>query len=489
MKPPLDSGAKEIMNDDPKYEELDLENKQHLKRMNKFWICNYCASSKSKKENKYSEPKMKRIEINGYKILVPCQDIQNNNTEIDMETLVLVPKNSQAVKIRPDNYSLNMYDLQDLDNKIISTHYQSRLSKYHQRKMNCETYEGVISNRLTKEIAALTPIVDDSKIRYSDAWHSKKRNTIYSYFQQFGQMSVAFNFNIKLNNIETMATLLLSAGKVITLNFEGNQDDEYSTTYTMHNHGDDQNCSSSCIQEELKNFDAPLLPKSIPTYNASVSQKQSAFIENFVKNKNNPFNSNDYYCGISYSLDGTANIFGLLWTNECSQFNKDLSALSLTGETFNSDNFLSYIQRNILTECNLVDIQNILNTSSQDAARIKDLVMQHQVNMNMTENLPLPSYECFLTVFPSYRARVNISRSEEFASFCRKHLINLSNIEKETLSTYEWLDILTRKCKFNLLYNDSIIEIEIEDMKIHFVMEERLSNLIQDYGCFIGELV
>ena len=121
---------------------------------------------------------LKRIEINGYKILVPCQDIQNNNTEIDMETLVLVPKNSQAVKIRPDNYSLNMYDLQDLDNKIISTHYQSRLSKYHQRKMNCETYEGVISNRLTKEIAALTPIVDDSKIRYSDAWHSKKRNTI-----------------------------------------------------------------------------------------------------------------------------------------------------------------------------------------------------------------------------------------------------------------------------------------------------------------------
>ena len=104
--------------------------------MNKFWICNYCASSKSKKENKYSEPKMKRIEINGYKILVPCQDIQNNNTEIDMETLVLVPKNSQAVKIRPDNYSLNMYDLQDLDNKIISTHYQSRLSKYHQRKIH-----------------------------------------------------------------------------------------------------------------------------------------------------------------------------------------------------------------------------------------------------------------------------------------------------------------------------------------------------------------
>ena len=68
-------------------------------------------------------------------------------------------------------------------------------------------------------------------------------------------------------------------------------------------------------------------------------------------------------------------------------------------------------------------------------------------------------------------------------------MVNLSNIEKETLSTYEWLDILTRKCKFNLLYNDSIIEIEIEDMKIHFVMEERLSNLIQDYGCFIGELV
>ena len=65
----LASGAKEIMKEDPKYVELDLENKQMYKRMNKFWLCNCCLASSSKRESKFSEPKMKLVTIDGYNIL------------------------------------------------------------------------------------------------------------------------------------------------------------------------------------------------------------------------------------------------------------------------------------------------------------------------------------------------------------------------------------------------------------------------------------
>ena len=404
-----------------------------------------------------------------------------------MNTLVLVPKNSQAVKSKPDSNSIHLYVIQDTDNKTLSTLYQNRLSKFHQRKHNCETYEGIISNIVTKQISTLIPIVDESKIRFSDSWKSKKRNTIYSYFQDFGQMAFAFSFKIELDNIETVSTMLLCAGKVVTLKFEGNKDDEYSTTYILHSHGDAETCDVSCNQSELKDLDVQFLPKFIPTYNSSVSQKQSAFIQNFVKNKNFQLNSQDYYCGISYNLDGTANINGILWTLECSQFNKHLSLHSLTGQNFDSDNFLAYIQRNILTACNTVDIQTILNITTEEAVKIKDLVMKFQLKMNMKEELPLPSFECFLTVVPPYQARENIAKSEEFLDLCRSHLVNLKHEEKENMSTYEWLNVLSRTSKFTLLHNDRMIEIEMTESKLIFIIEERMSKLIQDYGSFIGK--
>ena len=300
------SGAIELKPDDETFKKFDLQNKQELKRQNKFWMCLFCLGSQKPSSENYSLPKMKSITIEGRKVLYPSNGVQNDEIEIDMNTLVLSPRNSSALGYKPDNFALKMYVIQNPTNKTFTTHYNSRLSKFYHRRINAETYDGVINEEDPRMLLSLNPIYDDSVIRNSDSWKKKKRSTLYSCFSQFGQMSIGFNFNIELKNIETIATSLLCTGRVITIEYIGNEEDEYERNYFLHSHSNTEECSSTCVRTELVNIDVPLPAKYIPNYLSSVVQKQSAFVENFLKCNNFPLASDDYYCGINFRLNGMA---------------------------------------------------------------------------------------------------------------------------------------------------------------------------------------
>ena len=61
--------------------------------MKKFWICNICTSSSSVTvSEKLSKSRMKQIVIGDMKILVPTDNVQNEDIVIEMDTYILVPK-------------------------------------------------------------------------------------------------------------------------------------------------------------------------------------------------------------------------------------------------------------------------------------------------------------------------------------------------------------------------------------------------------------
>ena len=483
----LNSGAIEIEKEDKKYAELKLENKPELTRMSKFWICRLCNSTSTiNSERKYCQSIMKNVIINGVKLLIPCENEQNNEIDLDMKTSILIPKNCLAVKKKPENYPLYMYIISDHTNKSISTHYQSRLSKFYHRKSNSETFEGIILNNESRQLSSVIPIIDDSCIRQSDSWKNKKRNSIFSCFEQFGQIAIAFNFDIKLDNIQTIATLLISAGRVVTMEYIGNKNNEFELKYYLHNHNDNIPCDETCSVNELVNLDVPLRIKCIPTYLTHVFQKQNAFIEHFVKNKSFAFTSEDYNVFIDFHQDGRARLNGILWPIQFEQFNSDLSKNSLTGEEIETENFIAYIEKYILATTNVLNISNQLGITHEEALIIHRLAIKNQIKSNGNETLFMPSFECLLTKKPEYAARENLYKADEFLEIQKELLMKVSNDEKFNLTVLEWFNLISKSCKFILLHNDSFLQVNFMEKEIIFKFEDRLSEYIEKYGFFIG---
>ena len=89
--------------------------------------------------NQFSGPKMKSCVINGLKILLPSDNFENEDLDIDIQTHIFIPKNCSALQNRkPDNFPLFMYGMKDLNNRTLSSHYEKRLNKFYQRKVNCQ---------------------------------------------------------------------------------------------------------------------------------------------------------------------------------------------------------------------------------------------------------------------------------------------------------------------------------------------------------------
>ena len=188
----LSSSSVEIKNTDALYETLDLDNKRELRRQNKYWICTNCKSSGKKFEEIKSIPKMKAIEIDGYQIFYPTNDNQFDDVQIRRDSLVLIPQTVTNDRVVQRNLSICMYNNQNLTNTFLSTLYDMRLSKFVQRKLYSELYEGEILEHRTNKLQSVAKVVDTSMIRASSSWKSKRRNSIHSNFLQYGQSCIGF---------------------------------------------------------------------------------------------------------------------------------------------------------------------------------------------------------------------------------------------------------------------------------------------------------
>ena len=204
----------------------------------------------------------------------------------------------------------------------------------------------------------------------------------------------------------------------------------------------------------------------------SLSQKQSCFVEELMKNKNFSLYSENYYCGIKFYLNGSARIEGIMWPEECSTFNQNLSSFFITGEVEGLQNYLHFLQTSILTTVNIGEIQENLGIDFDEAVQIQNLAQKYQIKNDIEERyLPLPSYETMFIQTPSNEASLNLLSSEIFIARCKRLLLNLSHEQKMSLTTEEWLEHLSSSAKFDIIDDAETVADELEQMTAKMIKE------------------
>ena len=487
----LSSAVSELTSCNSLYVQLELEKNMHLKRMQKFWLCHVCQSSEKKLETMLAKPKMKKIEIEGWQVLYPTLD-ENLEEELNLSsgnTPILVP--CTGYKCGNDTHYLvpNLYSNSDPNNSFISTLYHNRLTKFALRKLYSDFYDGEIATEGNKKLESISKIYDESVIRSSSSWTQKQKKAIVSQFAQYGGAAIAFSLEVGVSSIESVMTSLLCEGSVITVEFQGNIHDEFISTYYSHNHGNNTLCSTSdCVKTEIQNVPHDLEAKCLPNFIMSLAQKQSLFIEHFVKSQNFQLSGEDYFCGIEFGLNGTGRIIGLIWTRNCNSFNEDLSQSSLDGRELNPEKYLQYLESNILTTVNHIVIQEALEVAEDEAQKISQLATMYQVEMNMPEQyVPLPSYETLLRCTPGIDGILNMINKKRLLQKFKTLLLNLTLDEKTHLSTQDWLTGLMPLAKFEYKEAESKLMIDFQDLNATFIIDTKLNKYIEKYGPLIGE--
>lgn len=485
-----ESSAIEVTNDDTTFEEMDLINHKEFKRLNKFWICLICKGSKESIPIVRGNAIMKVLDIDGKKVMYPTDDIQTDQTEIEIDTLILIPNKlikTQYMQIK--KFSPNLYRLEETNNCIVSTLYNMRKCKFMERKLYADVYDGDIGENMNannKRLKSINKIYDDSMIRLSSSWKKQNNNLIYCQFKQYGNVAIGFSLDINSNNIETMATSLICDGQIVTLQYAGNVNNEHKTKYFVHNHNNIQDCDENCAQTELREGDRNLSTKNIPTFVANLHQKHNGLIEQLIKNPNFELFSQDYFSTIDFYTNGSARIKGCLWTQNCSFLNENISSSYITGNDIEEEAFLQYIEQSILTTSNEEEIKYLIECSDEEAKYISGLVNKYQIKENdASMYIPLPSYECMFRKQPINEAYSNLVASKELLFLYKDNLLKLTELEKQNLTTRDWLENMSKKSKF-ILINDNTISIEIESLKTEFIVDEKLDMFITKYGCSIG---
>ena len=431
---------------------------------------------------------MKLFNVDGWNILYPSHGEEEDFFDILRDTVVLIPKTCPKIdKSYMKNYSIKMYSNQVLTNKFLSTLYHQRYKKFLSRKLYADIYDCEKSQLHNNKLTSVTKVYDDSMIRGSQRWWSKRRNTVHNMFTQYGQCAIAYNIDIKVDNVESIVTSLLCNGTVITSDFVGDVNDEYRVQYASHNHDNTVECNNTCTTEELQHLEnISLDSRFIPIFIASVSQKQAAFVQNFIKNKSFPFSSDDFFCRIDFYLNGDAHLSGCLWSFECNIINEELSSASLEGKTLEMNDFLQYAETSILTSVCSSSIKDSLGVTDEEAIRIQNLAQKHQVNLHLPlEQILLPSFLTMYRIKPEEDAESNLSTSKIFLDICKNLLIKLSDEEKLSFSTEDWLDNISERARFNVT-EDSKLSIEMDGRTLSFIIDDRLNEKMSQNSCFIA---
>ena len=485
----LEFSAVEILNTDSLYEELNLDSMPEKKRLNKFWICLLCQNTKQKKDIRLSNPIMKLFEFEGHKILYPTDinDDQGEAIEISRNMLIMIPKtNHRWSRNKGENIPIDLYKNYELSNELISSFYNIRLAKFVQRQAYAELFDAEIAVNTIKTLSSVRKITDESKIRGSSSWVGKRRNTILSQFTQYGQAAIAFSVDIPMDNLESIVTSKLCNGEILTLDFQGNLDDEHLTKYNLHRHDHSTACSDTCDTTEITGVNEFLEDKYMPVFISSISQKQAGLVEKFIKGKNFDFYGEDYFCGIDFYQNGNARINGMIWTFECNILNEEISSNSFSGNNSEMEDYLLYLDNSILTTTDNMCIKDFLGVNEEESLKVHNLSKRFQVDMNMKEEfIPLPSYMTMFRMKPKTESIGNLISSKRILRVFKASLIKLTEEEKMFLSTEDWLETLNKKTTFDLT-DESKIYIIFEEELYTFIVDQKLNDLIKNFNYFVA---
>ena len=127
-----------------------------------------------------------------------------------------------------------------------------------------------------------------------------------------------------------------------------------------------------------------------------------------------------------------------------------------------------------------------IGLNEEESNKIHNLAQMYQVDLNMDEELvEWPSYETMLTIKPDERYMRNIHSSRTLLQILKTCLLQLSEEQKMSLTTEEWLENMSKNATFDL-HDESKLYITFQDTTTSFLVDERLNRKMNQYGTFIG---
>ena len=508
-----ETSARVIQVDEDIYEEEKLENddKQFLRRHEKFNICYKCEKKKQSNNKAIDEIEGKKKEVSlsefttaDRRIFYPSNESEEreNHDLLNQNICLMWPRVSSAIKIIGKdkkvteqnieieklyrNDPLSIYDLDRL--------YENEIHKYKYFENSTSLYVAQIQDVNTKTLSAIEKVKSEFGITGSDDWVNVQQTQFQERQSQQGHIYITVKIELPLNSIDLIATALIQDGYVITNNTYGLGTGEFIVKYLMHlNHRSDTDCDHSCQTLDLKEWieenifeTDKLCHQQIGIQVAAIHQRIFSFVKNLVQAPASYLFSNNYYFQLIFDVDGTSAMIGAIWPEKLDEINKNLA--SRGGCIDEKEDLIQFIEGILSSSSDERIIRSTFNISLEEARRISDLVKSYQIHIcnNMCEescghryNIELPS---LITILKTPCSEINSRFSEKMKTKMKLQMEALSLEEKKTMSTYDWLESVWENVTAEIDDETREFKITLDDGdELSFKIDETVEMFLEEF--------
>ena len=490
----LESGAKELKDEDRRKLNINSQDIEHLKRMDNFWICSTCFEDKRKEMNFVSPQTMGYKDFSGgrrvfYPIFSEYQDDAEaeadvNRTNANKIISILVPSSVEALKLSKNAkpYQSDSYVLPKItsSNKPVTLEelrslYAVIYSRYWRKEMFSSAVTTNNYDKIKKILYSVKKKVDVSKIHGSDDWENHNVRNIIHRFDQIGHIGFQIKYKVEKSNIECFATSKIIKGENITIDKQGEANKEQKTIYWLNKENPHQkiNLNADFIASDYDNSNQNLF-----TFVCSLFQRTTNFVQHIVKNQSTELRSDDYFFCPSFDKDGNGFVNGVIWPLSLHDINKELHESSYCNEKLSEklkQETSDFFAQTLSTSSDKNELQSQHDLTDNEVKDLLKLINTYQIDLQRKDP-PLPALKYLWCQRES--SNQNIASAETLKIFMRGHLINLSIQEKENLSTLDWITSLLNK-EIRLETNNSSIFVHFPKKTVKFFKDDNMMSEIE----------
>ena len=507
-----ENAARDISDHEKIYLKADLGDvaKKRLRRREKYAICNTCdkkiaedGTIKTDQTESQSFLAFEEDSLDGCISFVPSMNMPRETVDTPIEEThinIMLPVCCVSAQSSTFNEASNkmelrhlLYQSKNITRKEISLIYQNELFKL---KSMINREKRVVGRILDPTRKILGSVINLSSKKFSlsnsSDWYKNQAKQLLHRQEQLGNLFLTFKVDIPEASLEVVATCLMQEGYVISIDTDGTSFGESSIRYIVHlDHRSDEDCSDQCLLRmdlveflQIDSFNHALIGnKFAGTYVSSVHQKLVAFTTMIIKAPQNGLYSEDYHVTIKYDEEGHACLVGCIWPDSLSDFNAGLASGSSSEEMMDDlDNFVSC---NLFVTSDSEVLSKYGNISFQEASKVIDLVMRHQLHI-------CSELSCQFCITPKPPSLKKIMKEEcSFNNLKASKLLNklavlslrsLTRLEKETLSSQEWLDMFLNEFQGEIDDSNMFIVTSSNNEEIRFELDDRIVSYFETFA-------
>ena len=522
--------ATEIDTDDPE--------KEHLRRLNRFWICRYCDQEDNLEEMTTPSLKMMPVESEDHVELTFVPDLgQNGETETNSQSAavgggvgeqsikVILPCSVKSISYLDQQVSasvrgLSPFNIQRLlyrsgrliDKEFFGHIYQNQMAKYRSAERNADLFSGKIDdlNIDMKVLSSVNPCSKEHEIRGSYEFRRRQFEDVKWRMDSLGRYCLKLMVAFPLINLQTVMTSLIQQGKVVTMSYSGDRANELHQSYTIHagtnyslfiiaklsnirlfgfqyfvaGHDSSSACVEECVTVTEDTYQGLVESNpDISTYVSSVDSKVNSFLKNIIKSPASPFESQIYFLQVTFNRKGEASLEGVIWPKKFQNIN-----MSLIDDSFKFDveleELVNLFKCCISTSSKKQSLKEQFSLCDQEAKNLEKLVKTYQLHLcedsecEKCSDPPLPSLEWIITKCPDEME--NIYNSKRLLGALKSNIMSLRREDLLTMSTVDWLEQLWDEMESEV--EENVWTIEYDSELIQFKLNHSLNILIAKYS-------